>query len=74
MDCTNPGSIKITSNAAIFHSDGDFGVGVIARDSNGLCFAWSSVHLHRSVLPEVAEAWAARIAIQLAHRLVGRIL
>ncbi|KAL0361271.1 UNVERIFIED_CONTAM: hypothetical protein Sradi_3811600 [Sesamum radiatum] len=62
-----PGSIKINSDAAIFHLDGDFGVGVIARDSNGHCLAWSSVRLHRCVLPEVDEAWAARIAIQLAH-------
>ncbi|KAL0447953.1 UNVERIFIED_CONTAM: putative mitochondrial protein [Sesamum latifolium] len=41
---------------------------VITRDSNGHCLTWSSIRLHRRVLPEVAEAWAARIAIQLAHR------
>ncbi|KAL0404183.1 UNVERIFIED_CONTAM: putative mitochondrial protein [Sesamum radiatum] len=63
-----PGSIKINSDAAIFQSDGDFGVGVIARNSNGHCLTWSSASLHRRVLPEVAEAWAARIAIQFAHR------
>ncbi|KAL0455129.1 UNVERIFIED_CONTAM: hypothetical protein Slati_0852100 [Sesamum latifolium] len=62
-----PGSIKINSDAAIFHSDGDFGVGVIAHDSNGHCLAWSSIRLHRRFLLKVAEAWAARIAIQLAH-------
>ncbi|KAL0439589.1 UNVERIFIED_CONTAM: hypothetical protein Slati_2441900 [Sesamum latifolium] len=62
------GFIKLNSDAAIFQSVGDFGVGVIARDSGGHCLAWSALRLHHSLSPEVAEAWAARIAIQLAHR------
>ncbi|KAL0405607.1 UNVERIFIED_CONTAM: hypothetical protein Slati_3874600 [Sesamum latifolium] len=63
-----PGFIKLNLDVAIFQSVGNFGVGVVARDSDGHYLAWSAIRLHRSLSPEVAEAWAARIESQLAHR------
>ncbi|KAL0432984.1 UNVERIFIED_CONTAM: putative mitochondrial protein [Sesamum latifolium] len=47
---------------------GDIGIGVIARDSQGQCLAWTALRIHKNILPATAEAWAARIAIQFAAR------
>ncbi|KAL0302385.1 UNVERIFIED_CONTAM: hypothetical protein Scaly_2565200 [Sesamum calycinum] len=58
--------VKINSDAAIFQESGNFGIGVIALDSQGQCLAWTAIRLHRTISPEVAEAWAVRITIQFA--------
>ncbi|KAL0461293.1 UNVERIFIED_CONTAM: putative mitochondrial protein [Sesamum latifolium] len=57
--------VKINSDAAIFEEAGAFGVGVIAQNSQGQSLAWTASRHHRTLSPEAAEAWAARIAIQL---------
>ncbi|KAL0309769.1 UNVERIFIED_CONTAM: hypothetical protein Sradi_5919200 [Sesamum radiatum] len=58
--------VKINSDAAIFKEVGNFGIGIIARNSQGQSLAWSASRHHRSISPEAAETWAAHIAIQLA--------
>ncbi|KAL0336959.1 UNVERIFIED_CONTAM: hypothetical protein Scaly_1971000 [Sesamum calycinum] len=44
------------------------GIGVVARDLNGVCLAWLSRKVLRTGNGEIAEALAAREAIQLAAR------
>ncbi|KAL0421780.1 UNVERIFIED_CONTAM: hypothetical protein Slati_3200900 [Sesamum latifolium] len=60
--------IKINSDAAIFHSNEAVGIGAVAQDSTGKCIAWKAFRIHRNLSPEVAEAWAARIAITLGKQ------
>ncbi|KAL0433401.1 UNVERIFIED_CONTAM: hypothetical protein Slati_2674400 [Sesamum latifolium] len=55
--------VKINSDATLFQDKGDIGIGVIARDSIGRCLAWKASRFHRRL---AAEAWAVRIAIELA--------
>ncbi|KAL0427311.1 UNVERIFIED_CONTAM: hypothetical protein Slati_2905900 [Sesamum latifolium] len=62
------GFVKINYDAALFLDTGDFGIGIIARDHNGNCLAWHSQRLHRTISPEIAEAWAARAAVELGCR------
>ncbi|KAL0430792.1 UNVERIFIED_CONTAM: putative mitochondrial protein [Sesamum radiatum] len=54
--------------SAMFRETSDIGIGVIARDSQGQCLAWTALRLHKNISPATAEAWAARIAIQFAAR------
>ncbi|KAL0426169.1 UNVERIFIED_CONTAM: hypothetical protein Sradi_1151700 [Sesamum radiatum] len=44
------------------------GLGVLARDSKGVCLAWLSLKLDRGGTAEMAEGFAAREAISLALR------
>ncbi|KAL0385690.1 UNVERIFIED_CONTAM: hypothetical protein Sradi_2963300 [Sesamum radiatum] len=60
--------IKINSDTTIFHSNEAVGIGAVAQDSTGKCIAWKAFHIHRNLSPEVAEAWATRIAITLGKQ------
>ncbi|KAL0328269.1 UNVERIFIED_CONTAM: hypothetical protein Scaly_2259500 [Sesamum calycinum] len=62
------GFVKINYDTALFLDTGDFGICVIARDHKGNCLAWLSQRLHRTISPELAEAWAARATIDLGIR------
>ncbi|XP_011073061.1 uncharacterized protein LOC105158122 [Sesamum indicum] len=42
------------------------GIGVVARDEYGSCIAWISRRMNKVRHDELAEAWAALEAIQLA--------
>ncbi|KAL0410148.1 UNVERIFIED_CONTAM: hypothetical protein Slati_3604500 [Sesamum latifolium] len=44
------------------------GIGIIARDERGRVLAWVSRRIEKKIHSEMAEAWAAREAIQLAIR------
>ncbi|KAL0340131.1 UNVERIFIED_CONTAM: hypothetical protein Sradi_4529900 [Sesamum radiatum] len=60
--------VKINFDGAVFAAEGAIGVGIVARDSQGRCMAWLSHRVFRAGSGEMAEAWAAREAIQLAVR------
>ncbi|KAL0357534.1 UNVERIFIED_CONTAM: putative mitochondrial protein [Sesamum calycinum] len=60
--------IKINFDGVVFVAEGAIGVGIVARDSQGRCIAWLSHRVIRAGSGEMAEAWAAREAIQLAVR------
>ncbi|KAL0359843.1 UNVERIFIED_CONTAM: hypothetical protein Sangu_0833700 [Sesamum angustifolium] len=62
------GVVKINFDGAMFERVGEMGVGAVARDSRGHCLAWLTHRIPRPGVGEVAEAWAAREAIQLALR------
>ncbi|KAK4382264.1 hypothetical protein Sango_2889000 [Sesamum angolense] len=61
-------SIKINFYGGLLNRGGAVGLGIIARDTVGLCLAWSSLRLNRGGSVELAEALATREAIRLAHR------
>ncbi|KAL0459228.1 UNVERIFIED_CONTAM: hypothetical protein Slati_0550000 [Sesamum latifolium] len=64
-----PGWIKINFDGAVLDGGSALGVGVLARDPDGTCLAWQSTHFEWPGAAIVAEAYAAREAIQLAwHR------
>ncbi|KAL0392808.1 UNVERIFIED_CONTAM: hypothetical protein Sradi_2503600 [Sesamum radiatum] len=60
--------VKINYDVAFFLDTSDFGISVIARDHKGNCLAWLSQRLHRTISPELTEAWAARAVIDLGIR------
>ncbi|KAL0457575.1 UNVERIFIED_CONTAM: Retrovirus-related Pol polyprotein from transposon TNT 1-94 [Sesamum latifolium] len=62
------GEVKLNFDEAIFALSSEIGLGVIARDSDGACVGWNSVHKKGLLLPEMVEAFAAREAILLACR------
>ncbi|KAL0313501.1 UNVERIFIED_CONTAM: hypothetical protein Sradi_5749400 [Sesamum radiatum] len=47
--------VKINSDAAIFEEAGAFGVGVIARNSQGQSLAWIASRHHRTLSPELLK-------------------
>ncbi|KAL0365727.1 UNVERIFIED_CONTAM: hypothetical protein Sangu_0670300 [Sesamum angustifolium] len=60
--------VKINFDGAVFVTEGAIGVGIVARDSQGQCMAWLSHRVFCAGNGELAEAWAAQEAIQLAVR------
>ncbi|KAL0423347.1 UNVERIFIED_CONTAM: putative mitochondrial protein [Sesamum radiatum] len=62
------GYVKVNFDGATFALDGAMGVGVVARDATGLGLAWLSLRVPRAGDGEMAEAWAAPEALQLALR------
>ncbi|KAL0462102.1 UNVERIFIED_CONTAM: putative ribonuclease H protein [Sesamum latifolium] len=59
--------VKLNFDGSILNGGQAFGLGVIARDSAGSCLAWSSIRLQHRGPAELAEAFAAREAIRVAH-------
>ncbi|KAL0355215.1 UNVERIFIED_CONTAM: putative mitochondrial protein [Sesamum radiatum] len=70
------GIIKINFDGALFQNHAEVGVGVVARDCQGGIRAWFSHRFPRHAEPELAEALAARMAIDiiLKHRWPSIIL
>ncbi|KAL0374065.1 UNVERIFIED_CONTAM: hypothetical protein Sradi_3322200 [Sesamum radiatum] len=66
--------IKVNFDGAVFERTGEMGVGAVARDSDGHCLAWLAHRVSCSEFGELAEAWAAREAIQLALRKGWRLV
>ncbi|KAL0415243.1 UNVERIFIED_CONTAM: hypothetical protein Slati_3356200 [Sesamum latifolium] len=62
------GYIKLNYDGATFAENSDVGIGIIARDSTGICVGWLSKRFHLKASPETIEALAAREAIQLGVR------
>ncbi|KAL0440154.1 UNVERIFIED_CONTAM: putative mitochondrial protein [Sesamum latifolium] len=61
-------SIKVNFDGANFDDGKEMGVGVVARNASGVCVAWGSRRVARPADGEMAEAVAAREAVQLAIR------
>lgn len=59
--------VKIIFDAAILAS-GDYQIAAVGRDFSGVCVGWSIRRFRGSPEPVVAEACAARLALQLAQR------
>lgn len=58
--------IKVNFDGAIFHEEGESGLGVIVRDWQGQCLAWSQRLRISGVLePKVMEALVAQLAVQV---------
>ncbi|KAL0449347.1 UNVERIFIED_CONTAM: hypothetical protein Slati_1491100 [Sesamum latifolium] len=64
------GMIKINFDGAVLQNGCEVGIGGVARDSSGSVLAWFSCRFQRQVDSRIAEALAAREAIDLAinHR------
>jgi ribonuclease HI len=60
------GSVYINTDAAIFSSSRQMGVGVVIRNHHGECLAACSELISEVTAPELAEALAVRRAISLA--------
>jgi ribonuclease HI len=60
------GTVMINTDAAIFSSSRQMGVGVVIRNHNGECIAACSELVDAVTSPELAEALAVRRAISLA--------
>ncbi|KAL0433646.1 UNVERIFIED_CONTAM: hypothetical protein Slati_2698900, partial [Sesamum latifolium] len=61
-------AIKINFDGSILDVGTTMGLGMVARDSSGVCFFWQSVGLLRKGPAVMAEVFAAREAIRLAVR------
>lgn len=59
------GQIKLNFGAAVAQATNEGGVGVVARDYNGLVLAWSRKRLQGNVGVDCSEAFVARFAINL---------
>ncbi|KAL0413245.1 UNVERIFIED_CONTAM: putative mitochondrial protein [Sesamum radiatum] len=66
--CPPDGMIKINCDGAVFETDHEAGIGVVARDSRGICLAWASHRVCHRADGELAEELAARRAMELASR------
>ncbi|KAL0395125.1 UNVERIFIED_CONTAM: putative mitochondrial protein [Sesamum latifolium] len=62
------GFVKLNFDGAILDKGTAMGIGVVARDERGRCIGWLSRRIDVMVSGEMAEAWAAREATQLALR------
>ncbi|KAL0457691.1 UNVERIFIED_CONTAM: hypothetical protein Slati_0396300 [Sesamum latifolium] len=62
------GFVKLNFDGAILDKGTAIGIGVVARDERGRCIGWLSRRIDVMVSGEMAEAWAAREATQLALR------
>ncbi|KAK4410281.1 hypothetical protein Sango_0101100 [Sesamum angolense] len=62
------GTIKINFDGPVLHKGCKVGIGRVARDSTGSVLAWFSRKYQRQVNGEIAEALAAREAVDLAIR------
>jgi ribonuclease HI len=62
-----PDSVLLNSDAAIFDNPGAVGVGVVARNHLGTCLVSCRHFLNRTLVPELAEAYALRRAVELAR-------
>ncbi|KAL0311521.1 UNVERIFIED_CONTAM: putative ribonuclease H protein [Sesamum angustifolium] len=60
--------IKINFNGALLEGGKVLGLGVVARNSLGVCVAWCSIRLERGGPAFLAETLAVREAIRLACR------
>ncbi|KAL0316742.1 UNVERIFIED_CONTAM: hypothetical protein Sradi_5552400 [Sesamum radiatum] len=61
-------TIKINFDGAVLEKGCEVGIGGVARDSSGAVLAWFSCRFSRQVNGEIAEALAAREAVDLAIR------
>ncbi|KAL0408431.1 UNVERIFIED_CONTAM: putative mitochondrial protein [Sesamum radiatum] len=68
MDCPEDGIKKINFDGAVHNGGCEVGIGVVARNSSGSVLAWTSRKYHRHVDGEIAEALAAREAVDLTLR------
>ncbi|KAK4392664.1 putative 1-phosphatidylinositol-3-phosphate 5-kinase FAB1D [Sesamum angolense] len=68
VDPLEAGTIKINFDGAVLHKGCKVGIGGVARDSTGSVLAWFSRKYQGQVNGEIAEALAAREAIDLAIR------
>ncbi|KAK4400711.1 hypothetical protein Sango_1177200 [Sesamum angolense] len=66
------GATKLNYDGAMFSSSLEIGIGVIARDSTGVCVWWKSIRKRWIIEPEMVEALAAREAVLLARRFSWR--
>ncbi|KAL0297796.1 UNVERIFIED_CONTAM: hypothetical protein Sradi_6831700 [Sesamum radiatum] len=66
------GATKLNYDGAMFSSSLEIGIGVIARDSTGVCIWWKSIRKRWILEPEMVEALAAREAVLLARRFSWR--
>ncbi|KAL0449471.1 UNVERIFIED_CONTAM: hypothetical protein Slati_1503500 [Sesamum latifolium] len=62
------GTIKINFDGVVHHKGCEVGIGGVARDSDGFVLAWFSRKFQRQVDGEIAEALAAREAVDLVLR------
>ncbi|KAL0408287.1 UNVERIFIED_CONTAM: hypothetical protein Sradi_1763100 [Sesamum radiatum] len=62
------GFIKINYHGALFQESSEISIGIIARDSNGLCVGWMSRRLYLKATPEITETLVAREAIMFGIR------
>jgi ribonuclease HI len=60
---------KLNYDGAIFNDSNEAGIGVVARDHNGLCIATLSQKIRYPHSVDITEALAARRAVQFAREL-----
>ncbi|KAL0355208.1 UNVERIFIED_CONTAM: hypothetical protein Sradi_3967700 [Sesamum radiatum] len=60
--------VKLNSDGSILNGGHALGIGVIARNMEERCLAWLSLKLDRKSSVEMAEAFAAQEAVQVAIR------
>ncbi|KAL0444623.1 UNVERIFIED_CONTAM: putative mitochondrial protein [Sesamum latifolium] len=65
------GVLKINFDAAIFAQAGAAGLGVVVRDDAGVCVYWKVRSIPFVVNAELAEAWALRLAVEVAGLFPG---
>ncbi|KAK4409872.1 hypothetical protein Sango_0060200 [Sesamum angolense] len=61
-----PNYVKLNFDGAILNHGTDTGLGIVARDACGTCVGWAAIRVPRRSSGELAEALAAREAVQLA--------
>ncbi|KAL0411805.1 UNVERIFIED_CONTAM: hypothetical protein Slati_3770200 [Sesamum latifolium] len=57
--------VKINFDSVVFAIEQAIGAGALARNSQGQCIVWLAQRVNRAGNGELAEAWAARKAVQL---------
>ncbi|KAL0306177.1 UNVERIFIED_CONTAM: putative mitochondrial protein [Sesamum radiatum] len=63
-----PNYVKLNFDGAILNHGTDTGIGIVARDECGTCVGWAAIRVPMRSSGELAEALAAREAVQLALR------
>ncbi|KAK4407848.1 hypothetical protein Sango_0365800 [Sesamum angolense] len=61
-------TVKINFDASILRNREEAGLGAIARDHSGRCIAWRMAFVPNVANPELSEAMAARLAIEIWRR------
>lgn len=56
-------TVKVTKDAAIFNDRGEYGMGLVVRDSNGDLIQTRTLLKVGMVSPEIAEALAVKEAL-----------
>ncbi|KAK4424705.1 hypothetical protein Salat_1664100 [Sesamum alatum] len=61
-----PGCIKVNFNGVVLDGGTALGLGIVVRDTRGICLSWVSRRLAKRGSAEMAEAYAARESMRLA--------